>query len=96
MRYAVETCKVQLIGPIWWPIGAICAQEKTLSDHDLENVGEWTRDNVEHWLSLHSGDFQYVQDFRADFSREGEDWVSEWADEESEFLFCDAMNHFED
>jgi hypothetical protein len=96
MRYTVEKCQIDLIGPIWAPFGLVCALEKTLTSHDLENVGEWTRDNVEHWLSLHSGDFQHVQDFRADFSRKGKDWVSEWAEEESEFLFSDAMYPEED
>lgn len=87
-----EVCRVQVIGCIWWPMGLLCAQDRTLSGYDLENIGEWTRDNVEQWVCTHFGDFSKLVDFRADFSRDDVDWISEWAQgEESEIAYMDAM-----
>lgn len=90
MRY--QTCKssIQVIGKIWMP--AVTAYEYPLSSYDLENIGELTRENCEAWLATHSGDFQSIEDFRVDIStRNGVDFVSEWANEESEFIFSDCM-----
>jgi hypothetical protein len=63
----------------------------SLGKYELGNIGEWTRENCERWLSTNSGDFQYIEDFRVDISSNGKDFVSEWADEESEFKFSDCM-----
>ena len=87
MRYTTVVSTVDFIGYIWMP-NTLCAQSVTLSSHDLENVGEWTRENVERWLMLHSGDFQEVVDFRAEGAK---DWESDWKDEESELTFNDCM-----
>ena len=92
MRYMIERNWVEIIGPIWWPSGAICAQRIELSGHDLENIGEFTRDNVEEWLCTHSGDFQHVQDFYATAG----DIEIPWDDEESEFTYQDCMYPAED
>lgn len=90
-----EVCYIQFIGRIWMP-AMVCAQEKTLSSYDLENLGEWTRDNVEQWLFTHSGDFREIIDFAADFSRNGKDWESPWNQEDSECVFLDSMYPAED
>ncbi len=87
MRYLVERNFVQVIGTIWMP-SATCAMEYPLSARDIANIGRFTRDNVETWLSANSGDFQSIQDFAATI---GDEWV-EWDSEESEITFNDCMS----
>ncbi len=59
--------------------------------YDIENMrsedGTLSRDSIEHWLSLHSGDFQGVDDFHAVLP----DLEIPWQSEESEFQFSDYM-----
>ena len=90
MRYTTVVSRIDFIGFIWQP-GALCAYSVTLSESDLGNLGEWTRDNVARWLALHSGDFREVTDFRADFSLGKRDWISDWQEEESGLTFADCM-----
>lgn len=88
MSYRTITInQIQVIGRIWMPYGAVCAQCIDLTAYDIENIGELTRDNVEQWLMCHSGDFSSIIDFRADIG----DFLSEWADEESECTYSDCM-----
>jgi len=71
--------------------------ERDLDSYDMSNLGDATnRDDVEHWLCLNSGDFQSISDFRADFHVDGKHIVHEWAKEDSEFVFSDAMYPSED
>ncbi len=91
MRYLVERNFVQVIGTIWMP-AATCAMEYPLTAHDVENMGRFTRDNVEDWLTSHAGDFQEITDFRATF---GDEWI-EWDSEESEITFNDCVFPSED
>ena len=86
MRYVVEVNYIRIIGRIWLP-PVICAQELKLSDYDIGNIGELTRESVEHWLSTNAGDFQSIEDFS--FSIKDTD--VEWSDEESEFTYSDLM-----
>jgi hypothetical protein len=82
-----------VLGVIWMP-AVTCAMTKELSAYDMDNLGDpASRDDVEQWLAVHSGDFQSVTDFRADFhTADGEHIVHEWAKgEDSEFAFADAM-----
>ncbi len=94
MRYTVTTSRVQVIGTIWMP-AVTAAQDYTLTPHDVENArdedGTLTRESVERWLALHSGDFQSVEDFRADIADGDKDFVSEWASEDSEITYNDRM-----
>lgn len=88
---------IEVIGSIWWPAGVVCAQRKDLSSYDVENVrgyaehltgdAQISRDAIEHWLALNSGDFQHVKDFHAVIGA----FESPWADEDSECTYCDAM-----
>lgn len=78
--------EIQVIGVIWMP-AVTCAQVIKLTEHDLESIGELTRENVEMWLTSHTGDFQSITDFRADIG----EWESPWASEESECTFSDCM-----
>ena len=96
MRYTVTKQRIQMIGPIWMP-AAVCAMERDLDSYDMSNLGDATnRDDVEHWLCLNSGDFQSISDFRADFHVDGKHIVHEWAKEDSEWVFSDAMYPSED
>jgi len=97
-RYMVERNYVQMIGPIWQPGFDCCAMDKELPGYDVRNIEEIakelfdsdviTREATEHWLSLNSGDFQHVADFYASIG----DQDFAWADDESEFAYCDCMS----
>jgi hypothetical protein len=85
------------IGAIWQPGFDHCAQSRELTAYDVENSraygdGNITRDAVEHWLALNSGDFRGVDDFRGHV--EGVEF--DWTDPESELTYCDAMFPAED
>jgi hypothetical protein len=58
-----------------------------LNNYDMDNIGEPTRENVDAWLSTHSGDFQSITDFHAVV---GETEI-DWADAENECVFNDCM-----
>lgn len=94
MRYTVTTSRVQVVGTIWMP-AVVCAMDYTWSTYDVENArddeGNLTRESVERWLILNSGDFQSIIDFRADLVDGKNDFVSDWSDEESEFTYNDCM-----
>jgi len=91
MRYMVERNFVRVVGRIWMP-GVDAAYEYPLSAYDIENIGEFTRESVEYWLALNTGDFQEVTDFYATVG----DAEIPWAYEESEFQFNDCMYPVED
>ncbi len=82
----VRRAYVQVIGVIWMP-ATTAATSYQLNGYDLENIGEFTRENVEQWLCTHAGDFQSVTDFRAVCGAV----EVEWADPESECTFNDCM-----
>lgn len=86
LRYMVEHNFVQVVGTIWLP-ATTAAMEYTLTPHDVENIGEPTRDNVQDWLDSHVGDFQSIADFRASIG----DVEIDWAEEESEFIYNDCV-----
>ena len=88
----VRRAYVDVIGGIWMPYGATCAYRYELRDYDLENIGEFTRENVDRWLTTNSGDFSSIKDFRAEC---GETEIP-WADEESELTYNDCMYPAED
>ena len=86
MRYMMEHNFVHVIGKIWMP-AVTAAYTYDLSAHDVETIGEFTRENVESWLATHAGDFQSIDDFEATI---GDAWLS-WNCEESESIFNDCM-----
>ena len=69
-------------------MGGIASIHKDLSDYDLGNIGEFTRDNVEQWLTSHSGDFQEVIDFTAVCGKEEIPWSSE----DNEMTYLDTIS----
>jgi hypothetical protein len=77
---------VDVVGPIWMP-PIKAASTYQLSDYDLDNIGEFTRENIERWLCTHAGDFQYVTDFHAVCGTT----EIPWATEDSECTFSDCM-----
>ena len=87
MSYRTITInQIEVIGTIWMP-ASTCAMTYKLTAHDIENIGELTRENVQKWLDTHSGDFQSIADFHADIG----DFDSPWEHEESELTFNDCM-----
>lgn len=93
MRYTVTRQMVWVIGYIWQPGVGICAQDRALSSYDLENIGNpESRGDVEQWITTHFGDFQSIEDFRADFHIGDRHIVHEWEKgEESECAYSDCM-----
>ena len=97
MRYMVEKNFVRMIGPIWMP-ATVAAMEKDLSSFDVDNIlgyaehlhseRKLTREAIAHWLSLNSGDFQGVDDFRASIG----DQKFPWEKEDSEIEYNDCMH----
>lgn len=84
--------RVDVIGRIWQPLSGVCAMSFNLTMNDVQDIrgsgdGQLTRDGVRLWLSSNAGDFQSIQDFRADT----EDFLSDWADPNSEYAFLDCM-----
>ena len=102
MKYTVRKSIIQVIGNIWQPGVGLCAMDYTLSAYDLDNArdddGELTRESVEHWVMLHSGDFQSIKDFHASLE-DGPDSIDiPWQfgeDSECEFNDCMFPSDFE-
>ena len=86
MRYMVEKNFVRVVGHIWQPGVGPCAMEYTLSDYHVRNIGEFTRENVEDWLTKNAGDFQSITDFYATVG----DKEIPWATEEGEIAYSDC------
>ncbi len=99
MRVCIST--VSVIGPIWWPSGAVCSLDMNLTSWDIEQIRDYgngtiDREAVEQWLCLHSGDFQHVQDFHADISDGDADYLFDWSDPDSEWIYADTLGGMED
>lgn len=85
---------IEMIGIIWMP-ATTAAMRKDLSAYDIENIRGYaehltgdvqlTREAIEHWLALNSGDFQGVDDFHAVIGAAEFPW-----NEESELTYCDC------
>jgi hypothetical protein len=90
MKYIKRVSKVDVLGNLW--MGGKAAYTYNLTDSDLRNIGEYSRDNVAYWLSTHSGDFQGIDDFRCTISdSSGMDFDCNFQDENSEVIFNDCM-----
>jgi phage host-nuclease inhibitor protein Gam len=64
-----------------------CAQSRDLTAHDIKNIGELTRENLRVWVDTNFGDFQNIDDFRADIG----DFMSNFESVQSECIFNDCM-----
>ena len=82
----VRVARVDVLGKIWMP-AMMAGTRYDLSDRDLENIGEFTRENLEKWLGTHAGDFQEVKDFSAVC---GETEIN-WSSEDNQLEFQDYM-----
>ena len=86
MKFTVERNWVDVLGIIWMP-AVEAGHRHDLSRYDMNNIGEPTRENVEQWLTTHSGDLQRVIDFHAVV---GEVEIP-WEKEENEIKYSDCM-----
>src|SRR4051812_28420627 len=96
-KFVVERNWIECIGSLWMP-ATTAAKRIDLSSYDLENIlacaeklhgkSEFTREAVEHWLSLNEGDFRGVEDFAAYITGAPD---MPWRDEESECTYNDCM-----
>lgn len=98
MKYTVTKSIIQVVGKIWLP-AITCAMEYELDSYKLGNLlaeveenESLTREHVERWLATNSGDFQSIEDFRADLELpDGSSFTSDWENEENELTFMDCM-----
>jgi hypothetical protein len=86
MKFTIERNWIDVVGHIWQPGIGLCAMTYSLNKHDMDTIGEPTRENVSAWIDTHSGDFQDIVDFRAVV---GEVEIP-WATEEGEAAFFAA------
>jgi hypothetical protein len=97
MRTQVRTSTIDVIGYIWQPGAGLCAMTYTMREpYDIDNAldddGCLTRESVERWLLLNSGDFASITDFRIDISlADGTDFTSDFDYPDSEGDFADCM-----
>ena len=96
MKLTIRKSVVKIVGGIWWPMGATCAQEKELSAYDIRNIRDRvepgiTRANVEDWLTCNAGDFSSITDFSASIEDGDETIDIPWENEDSEITFSDCM-----
>lgn len=96
MRYVIRRSFVIVLGRIWWPMGAVCSLEKTLSAYDVENMrdcedGVITRDSVDRWVSMNSGDFSEIVDWSASIEDGDSTLDFPWSSEENEIAYLDTM-----
>lgn len=87
---------VEITGGIWMPYGMKAATVHRLTDYDVENMqddnGNITRESVDRWVGLNSGDFSSVDGWSA--MVEGMEFPFE--DEEVELQFNHCMYGDED
>ena len=86
MRVVTIVSEVRIIGYGWY--GQKIAMVDRLSSQELKQIldycgGKYSREGVEQWLSLHSGDFQNIVDFAITIG--DNEFDSDWTDEESEY-----------
>lgn len=55
--------EVNIIGQLW--AGVEAAHTYLLSDANLEDIGDFTRENIQKWCDKRASDFQFVDDFSA-------------------------------
>jgi hypothetical protein len=82
----VRVAYVTVLGKLWMPT-CDASTEIKLSDYDLENIGEFNRENVEQWLMTHTGDFSQVIDFTATC---GEIEIP-WSSEDNEIRYLETL-----
>ena len=88
MRYTVESNFVDVLGHIWQPGVGLCHYRYNLTPSDVEQIGEFTRENVRTWLNSHAGDFSEIVDFQATI---GEDWIH-FEQSKNESLFVELVS----
>jgi hypothetical protein len=94
MRYTVRKSIVEVVGELWMP-STNAATTITMSEYDIENArddeGKLTRESLENWLGMHTGDFSRVIDFHASIE-DGDTTVDiPWGSEEGEFAYYDCF-----
>jgi len=95
-----------VLGKIWWPMGAVCSQEKSiqLGDKPFQVHINPTFDEVENWVMSNSGDFSEIVDWNCEM--EIIQWESAkkrthtyetlkaWDSEESEYAYLDTISEY--
>ena len=76
MRYMVERNFVAVLGGIWMPYGAKAIMRYHLNTDDIENIGKFTRKNVNSCLVKRAGDFSSIIDFYATIGDKEIPWAS--------------------
>lgn len=94
MKYTVRKSYVDILGYIWMP-RVVCSLRVNLSLYDIENMrdddGPITRESLEQWLTMHSGDFSEVIDFSASIEDGNDTLDFPWSSEENEMRYFDTL-----
>jgi hypothetical protein len=81
-------------------MGAVCSLRKTLTDYDLRNMtdddGHITRESVERWVMLNSGDFSEIIDWSGSLEVGDQTIEFPWEHEESEEQYADTLASVDD
>lgn len=96
-RYIVRHSYVNILGELWMP-NCVVSLHVTLRDYDIENMrtdGPITREDVNQWLTSHSGDFQRVIDFQASIEDGDRTIDIPWSSEDTELAYLDTLGDME-
>lgn len=93
-RYTVRKSYIDVLGYIWLP-RVLCSLRIPCDSYAIEQMrdddGNITRESIEDWLTMHSGDFQSVEDFSASIE-DGDNTIDiPWSSEENECAYLDTL-----
>ena len=85
----MKTLSLSVVGKGWF--SQEMAYIYDLRPHDVENIGELTRENIQRWLNSNAGDFQSIEDFAINATTTTFEEILPWATEEGELVYADIM-----
>lgn len=94
-RYIIRHSYVDIVGGIWMPYGAVCSMRMRLSQHDIDDMrdadGKITRESVDRWVSVNSGDFSSLKDWRASIEDGNTTIDLPFTSEDGELAYLDTL-----
>ena len=94
-KITIRRSYIIILGRLWMP-QCMASMYKMLSAYYAENIraegdGEITREAIEQWLAVNSGDFSSVVDFVASIEDGDETRDFEWTTEENEIAYLATL-----
>ena len=90
MRYIIRDDHIKVIGKIW--SGAWTTYQHQITNEDIKEIGNFTKENVKNWLNKKATDFELIKDFYATFL----DDEIHWESEKSEGIYSRSMEDHSD